>query len=126
MPQRRRRDACDITELIQLRALALYGVRSGAGAAPNRLLAAMACALTPPGRRTVIDDSPEAITAFLRPRPVRELPGVGAKAAATLAEYGLHTVGDVADVPQLTLQRATVQARPSMAVASADHGCGQM
>ncbi|MCT9114207.1 hypothetical protein N4G69_53800 [Streptomyces mirabilis] len=75
------------------------------------MLAAMACALTPPGRRTVIDDSPEAITAFLRPRPARELPGVGAQAAATLAEYGLHTVGDVADVPQLTLQRL-LGARP--------------
>ncbi|MEU9291639.1 hypothetical protein AB0D57_45265 [Streptomyces sp. NPDC048275] len=31
------RDARGITELIQLRALALYGVRSGAGAAPNRI-----------------------------------------------------------------------------------------
>ncbi|WP_151481250.1 DNA polymerase thumb domain-containing protein [Streptomyces albicerus] len=60
---------------------------------------------TPPGQRTVIDDSPEAIAAFLHPRPVQELPGLGAKIAATLGEYGLHTVGDVADVPQLTLQR---------------------
>lgn len=31
-----RRNAHGITELIQLRTLALYGVRSGAGAAPNR------------------------------------------------------------------------------------------
>ncbi|MGW4995421.1 DNA polymerase Y family protein [Streptomyces mirabilis] len=100
-----RRDARGITELIQLRTLALYGVRSGAGAAPNRLLAAMAAALTPPGARTVIEDSPEAITAFLRPRPVRELLGVGARTAATLTEHGLHTVGDVADVPAVTLQR---------------------
>ncbi|TQJ36987.1 DNA polymerase thumb domain-containing protein [Streptomyces sp. SLBN-115] len=100
-----KRDARSVTELVQLRALAFLGLRSSAGVAPNRMLAAMACALTGPGRRTVIDDSPEAISAFLRPRPVRELPGVGAKAAATLTEYGLHTVGDVADVPQLTLQR---------------------
>ncbi|MFF3208934.1 hypothetical protein [Streptomyces sp. NPDC002962] len=100
-----KRDARGLTELVQLRALAFFGLRSSAGVAPNRMLAAMACMLTPPGRRTVIDDSPEAITAFLRPRLVRELPGVGAKAAATLTEYGLHSVGDVADVPQLTLQR---------------------
>lgn len=69
------------------------------------MLATMACALTPLGRRTVIDDSPEAISAFLRPRPVLELPGVGGKTAALLGEYGLHTAGDVADVPQHTLQR---------------------
>ncbi|MEC7051362.1 hypothetical protein RFN57_03450 [Streptomyces violaceochromogenes] len=65
----------------------------------------MACALTPPGQRTVVDDSPEAIAAFLRPPPVHELPGVGARTAATLGEYGLHTVGDIVNVPQLTLQR---------------------
>ncbi|MDQ1042001.1 hypothetical protein [Streptomyces sp. V4I2] len=82
--------------------LAYFGLRSSAGCAGNRMLAAMACAITPPGRHTVIDDSPEEIAAFLRPRPVRELPGVGAKTAATLAEYGLHTV---ADVSQHTLQR---------------------
>ncbi|MFF2128682.1 hypothetical protein ACFVW1_25485 [Streptomyces olivochromogenes] len=100
-----RRDARGITELVQLRVLAYFGVRSSAAVAGTPMLAAMACALTPLGRRTVIDDSPEAISAFLRPRPVRELPGVGVKTAALLGEYGLHTVGDVADVPQHTLQR---------------------
>ncbi|MFE9769462.1 hypothetical protein ACFYPC_33920 [Streptomyces sp. NPDC005808] len=99
------RDARGLTELVQLRALAHLGLSSAAGCAGNRMLAAMACALTPSDRRTVIDDSPEAITAFLRPRPADELPGVGAKTVAMLAEYGLHTIGDVADVPQLTLQR---------------------
>lgn len=99
------RDARGITELVQLRTLAYFGLRSSAGAGANRMLAAMACALTPFGQRTVIDDCPDAIDAFLRPRPVRELPGIGAKTAAVLSEYGLHTLGDVADVPQLTLQR---------------------
>ncbi|MFH9968539.1 DNA polymerase thumb domain-containing protein [Streptomyces mirabilis] len=99
------RDARGITELVQLRVLAYFGVRSAAAVAGTPMLAAMACALTPLGWRTVIDDSPEAISAFLRPGPVRELPGVGGKTAALLGEYGLHTVGDVADVPQHTLQR---------------------
>ncbi|GGN40927.1 DNA polymerase Y family protein [Streptomyces fuscichromogenes] len=100
-----RRDARGLTEVVQLRVLAHLGLRSSAGCAGNRMLAAMACAITPPGQLTVVEDSPEAISVFLRPRPVRELPGVGARTAATLAAYGLHTVGDVADVPQLTLQR---------------------
>ncbi|MGP4089477.1 DNA polymerase Y family protein [Streptomyces sp. KR55] len=116
-----RRDARGVTELIQLRAAALYGLHSSAGAGPNRLLAAMAAALTPPGQRTGIVNSPEAIDAFLRPRPVRELPGIGTQTAATLAEYGLHTVGDVADIPQLTLQRL-LGARAGRALHERAHG----
>ncbi|MGQ4437164.1 DNA polymerase Y family protein [Streptomyces sp. SAS_260] len=99
------RDARGITELVQFRVAAHLGLRTAAGVAGTPMIAAMACALTPLGHSTVIDDSPEATTAFLRPRPVRELPGVGTKTAALLAEYGLHTVGDVADFPQVTLQR---------------------
>ncbi|MGW3850290.1 DNA polymerase Y family protein [Streptomyces fagopyri] len=106
-----KRDARALTELIQLRALALLGLHSAAGIAPNRMLAAMAAALTPPDRRTVIDHSPTAVAAFLRPRPVRELPGVGSKVAATLTSYGLHRIGDVADLPPATLQRL-LGARP--------------
>ncbi|WP_330309874.1 MULTISPECIES: DNA polymerase thumb domain-containing protein [unclassified Streptomyces] len=96
-------------------------MRSGAGTAPNRLIAAMAAVLTPPGKRTVIEDSPEAIAAFLQPRPVRELPGVGARTAATLTEHGLHTVGDVADVPAVTLQRL-LGARPGRTLHERAHG----
>ncbi|MET9759949.1 hypothetical protein ABZ016_12950 [Streptomyces sp. NPDC006372] len=43
------------------------------------------------------------------------------KAAATLAEYGLHTVGDVADVPQPTLQRL-LGARAGRALHKHAHG----
>ncbi|WP_328974141.1 DNA polymerase Y family protein [Streptomyces canus] len=115
------RDARGITELVQLRALAHFGVRSAAGVAGTPMLATMACALTPLGRRTVIDDSPEAIAAFVRPRPVRELPGVGGKTSTLLGEYGLHTVGDVADVPQHTLQRL-LGARAGRALHEHAHG----
>lgn len=115
------RDARGLTELVQLRALAHFGVRSAAGVAGTPMLATMACALTPLGRRTVIDDSPEAIAAFLRPRPVRELPGVGGKTATLLGEYGLHTVGDIADVPQHTLQRL-LGARAGRALHEHAHG----
>ncbi|MCX4580723.1 hypothetical protein OHB41_47945 [Streptomyces sp. NBC_01571] len=106
-----KRDARALTELIQLRALALLDLHSAAAVGPNQMLAAMACNLTPPDRRTIIDHSPDAVAAFLRPRPVRELPGVGTKMAATLTSYGLHRVGDVADLPPATLQRL-LGARP--------------
>ena len=38
---------------------------------------------------------PGAEVAFLRPLPVSRLDGVGRKTAATLAEYGAHTIGGV-------------------------------
>lgn len=103
--------------------MAYYGLRTSAAVASNRMLAAMACTLTPPGRRTVIANTPEAIDAFLRPRPVRELPDIGTRTAATLAEYGLHTVADVADVPQLTLQRL-LGARAGRTLHKRAHGHG--
>ncbi|MET7443484.1 hypothetical protein, partial [Streptomyces sp. NPDC005568] len=79
----------------------------------------------PPATEPVADELPASFAtqplAFLRPRPVRELPGVGARAAATLSDYGLHTVGDVADVPQLTLQRL-LGARPGRTLHERAHG----
>ncbi|MFF0143187.1 hypothetical protein ACFYRN_43130 [Streptomyces sp. NPDC005227] len=41
----------------------------------------MACALTPSGRRLVVEDSPEAVSRFLRPHPVRQLQRSDAYAA---------------------------------------------
>lgn len=67
-------DARGITELVQLRALAYFGVRSSAGVAGTPMLATMACAVTSLGRRTVIDDSPEALAAFCGPGPYGNFP----------------------------------------------------
>jgi DNA polymerase-4 len=49
---------------------------------------------------------PSAVTTFLHPLDVGELWGVGEKTAELLHRLGLRTVGDVAHVPQSTLQRA--------------------
>ncbi|WP_348983234.1 hypothetical protein [Streptomyces sp. Root1310] len=70
----RKRDARSVTELVQLRVLAYFGLRSSAGVAPNRMLAAMACALTAPGRRTVIDDSPRRSPPSCVPAPPGNCP----------------------------------------------------
>ncbi|MFE5842028.1 hypothetical protein ACFQ7N_10315 [Streptomyces niveus] len=99
------RDPRSLAQLVQLRCLALYGVRSTAAVAGNRMLAAMACTATPPGNITVLPDHPYDIAAFLRPRPVAALPGIGPATARTLARFGLTTIGALADTPLLTVQR---------------------
>lgn len=97
------RTAAEIARLIQLRAAAHHSVRAAAAAGPSRMIAAMACALTPPGRLLTVE--PSGVSAFLRPRPVRELPDVGLTTASLLIQHGVHTVGDLAALRLATAQR---------------------
>ncbi|RII07968.1 DNA polymerase IV [Streptomyces sp. YIM 130001] len=99
------RDTRDLALLVQLRLAALYGLQATIGAGPNRMLASMAAAVTAPGHCTIIDPTPDAVAGFLHPQPVAALFGVGPATARTLADYGIHRIGDLTDVPALTLQR---------------------
>ncbi|MGW1438658.1 DNA polymerase Y family protein [Streptomyces griseus] len=65
----------------------------------------MAADATSPGAATVIRDDPYEIVAFLRAKPASALPGIGPKAAKTLARYGIISVGDIADTQLPALQR---------------------
>ncbi|MFD0141462.1 MULTISPECIES: DNA polymerase thumb domain-containing protein [unclassified Streptomyces] len=91
--------------MIRLRALALHGVQTSAGAGPNRMIAAMAAAITPPGAATIVANTPYDIAAFLRPRPAAGLPGIGPATTRALDRPGIRSVGDIADTPLATLQR---------------------
>jgi DNA polymerase-4 len=93
----------DIVQMTKLRLKALYDIDSSAGLANNRMLAAMAADASAPGDTTWIRDGQAA--AWLHSRPVTALPGIGRATADTLAKYGLHTIGQVADIPAATLQR---------------------
>ncbi|MET8076197.1 ImpB/MucB/SamB family protein [Streptomyces sp. NPDC005303] len=93
----------DITQLAKLRLKALYGIDSSAGLAGNRMLAAMAADASAPGDTTWVPAA--QVADWLYPRPVTALPGVGRAIADTLSRYGLHTVGQVIDLPAGTLQR---------------------
>ncbi|MEU8465693.1 hypothetical protein [Streptomyces sp. NPDC029003] len=97
------RDPASLAVLLRLRAMALHGVLTTCAIAPNRMLAAMAAATTPPRATTVIDAAD--VAGWLRPRPVAALHQVGPPTARKLRTYGLHTIGDVADAPLPTLVR---------------------
>ncbi|POX45719.1 hypothetical protein C3489_33615 [Streptomyces sp. Ru71] len=97
------RDAVELASVIRVRALALYGVDCLIGAGPGPMLARMALRDARPGLTCSVPEG-EA-PAFLAGKPVGALPGVGAATARVLCEYGLDTLGRVADAPLSTLQR---------------------
>jgi len=95
--------AYDAVQTVKMRLKALYDIDSSAGLAGNRMLAAMAADVSAPGGTTWIHDGQAAT--WLYPRPVTALPGIGRATAETLNKYGLHTIGQIADIPPATLQR---------------------
>ncbi|MFD7296753.1 ImpB/MucB/SamB family protein [Streptomyces sp. NPDC059897] len=93
----------DVVQLAMIRLKALYDIDSSAGLAGNRMLAAMAADTSAPGVTTWVPA--ERAAQWLYPRPVTALPGVGRATATTLSKFGLHTIGQVSDLPPATLQR---------------------
>ncbi|MFJ9033876.1 ImpB/MucB/SamB family protein [Streptomyces sp. NPDC102274] len=93
----------DVVQLTKLRLKAFYGIDSSAGLAGNRMLASMAADASAPGDTTWIPAGQAAT--WLYPWPVTALPGIGRATAETLSGYGLHTIGQVADLSPVTLQR---------------------
>lgn len=77
------------------------GIPSSAGLAANKLIAKLASAAAKPDglRVVVVDDQLE----FLHALPVRRLWGVGEATYAALERYGVHTVGDLAKLPEKRL-----------------------
>ncbi|WP_199546326.1 hypothetical protein [Streptomyces sp. N35] len=99
------RDIESLAQLVRLRIAAWHSLSATIGAGGSRMIASMAADATAPGGLTAVGTTPEALAGFLRPRPVAALPGIGPATVKSLARYGIHRIGDLADVPLLTLQR---------------------
>ena len=93
----------DVVQMTMMRLKGLYGIDCSAGLAGNRMLAAMAADASAPGDTTWVPAGQAAD--WLYPRPVPARPGIGRTTAETLSRYGLHTIGQVVDLPAGTLQR---------------------
>lgn len=94
--------AISVAEQLQRRIKAEIGLSASLGVATNKLVAKVASDRDKPGGLTVVLPGEEA--AFLAPLSVRALWGVGPVTAEKLAEMGVTTVGDLAQLPQQELQ----------------------
>jgi DNA polymerase-4 len=80
------------------------GITCSVGVATTKFVAKLASARCKPDGLLVVPA--DRVVAFLHPLPVGALWGVGEKTEEVLRRLGLHTVGDIANTPLGTLQRA--------------------
>jgi DNA polymerase-4 len=93
----------DMVQAANMRLKFHCDIDSSAGLAGNRMMAAMAADASAPGHTTWVPTDQAA--EWLRPRPLTALPGIGRATATALTRYGLHTIGQIADLPPATLLR---------------------
>ncbi len=106
-----REPPAEIARGVQARINGELGLPCSVGVAGSKLVAKIATEVgkksarrnEPPNAITVVPPGGEA--EFLAPLPVEMLWGVGPKTAARLAEYGLHTIGEIARRPAADLAR---------------------
>ena len=72
----------------------LTGLTASAGVAPNMFVAKIASDYKKPDGLTVVP--PEKVLDFIRPLPVRRIPGIGPKSDAHMAKLGIRTVAELA------------------------------
>ena len=71
------------------------GLTASIGVASNKFLAKVGSDFQKPDGLTLIPEQEKV--AFLRPLPVRAIPGIGPVAAARLLEHSIRTIGDIQD-----------------------------
>ncbi|MGW3099656.1 DNA polymerase Y family protein [Streptomyces sp. NPDC001102] len=97
-------DARHLGEVLRVRTLSRLGVDVRVGIGPSITVATTASAqVTEPGG--VLAVAPQEVSSWLGPLPVEALHGIGPRQAAVLREYGIHSVGLLAAVSPVTVQR---------------------
>jgi len=94
----------EIARMLRRRVLDETGLTCSVGAAATKHVAKMASTISKPDGLLVVAAADTA--AFLGPRSVRALWGIGPKASDALERRGIRTVSDVLDAPRDVLERA--------------------
>lgn len=94
----------EIARLVRRRVHDEVGITCSVGVAATKHVAKMASTLSKPDGLLIVAGSDT--DAFLRPRSVRALWGVGPKSAEALESRGIHTVADILRTPPAVLERA--------------------
>jgi DNA polymerase-4 len=94
------------------------GLNCSIGIATSRLLAKIASDQGKPNGILWVPPGEES--AFLAPLQVRKIPGVGKKTEQRLAEYGIHSVGDLARVDEAFLE--SLMGKWGLALVGKAHG----
>lgn len=97
-----------IAELIRARIHDEQQITCSVGVASSKFVAKLASTRAKPDGLLVVPA--DRVIDFLHPLPVGALWGVGEKTEEQLTRLGLRTVGDIANIPLATLQRALGQA----------------
>jgi len=93
-----------IGEWVRARVADEQGITCSVGVASTKFVAKLASQRCKPDGLLVVPR--DAVVAFLHPLPVGALWGVGERTEEQLVRLGLRTVGDIANTPASTLQRA--------------------
>lgn len=93
----------EIAAAIRRRVRAELGLPISIGVARTKHLAKIASQVAKPDGLVVVD--PEAELAFLHDLPVELMWGVGPVSKARLADSGIHTIGQLAEMPGRSLER---------------------
>ena len=97
------------------------GLTASVGVATTKLVAKVASDLRKPDGLVVVPAGEEA--AFLAPLPISRLWGVGERTGASLADYGVRTIGDLAGLPEDVVVRRFGKHGASLPDASPGHRC---
>lgn len=93
-----------IARLVRRRVQEEVGITCSVGVAATKHVAKMASTISKPDGLLIVAGA--ATDAFLAPRSVRALWGVGPKSAEALESRGIHTVADIRRTPPAVLDRA--------------------